>query len=102
MVRTFFSDFLSWHKGIAVSSCHLFRYCPEILGAEVWRRGTSLQVVLSGQSPQPQKLTVTMERVATKTQHQGGERGAFGFGINWDSKKQRIRGDFFQLVGRHV
>lgn len=82
--------------------CHLFWYCPEILGTEVWGRGARLQVVLSGQSSQPQKLTVAVKGITAKTQHQGGKRGAFGFGINWDSEKQRVRRDFLQLVGRHV
>lgn len=84
------------------SKCHLFRYCPEVLGTEVRGRGACLKVVFSGQSSQPQKFTVTVKGVATKTQHQGGERGAFRLSINWDSQEQRVWGNFLQLVGCHV
>lgn len=49
---------------------HLFRYRPEVFGTEVRGRGAGLQVIFSCEPPQPQKLTVTVERVPTEAQHQ--------------------------------
>lgn len=95
---TFCNSFLQ----VKSLKCHLFRYCPEVPGAEVRGRGACLEVIFSGQPSQPQKFTVTVKGVATKTQHQGGERRAFGLGIHWDSQEQWVRGNLLQLIGRHV
>lgn len=47
---------------------------PEVTSWEVLGWGAGLQVVLSVQPPQPQQLTVTVERVPPEGQRKGGGR----------------------------
>lgn len=75
---------------------------PEVFASEVFGRRAGLQVVLSGESAQPHQLAVAVQRIPAKAQHQRRERRALHLGVNRDPEEERVRGDFLQLVGRHV
>lgn len=52
---------------------------PEVASREVLGRGAGLQVVVSVEPPQPQQLTVTVERVPPEGQRKGeGRKDARG------------------------